>query len=206
MDVWPEWAQDVIKLIKQCRVCEKYAPKNKRQGSTFWSMGDKSYLLLINAYSKWVDITPMRVHGDPQILVSDNVPFNSIEFLQFVHGKFQCQFSSPKYTQNIGLVEKGMHIAKQLLLGWCVHEWLCDRENKIKQWYNRRAGRKEVAFGKCRNIVERTSKVKNWETGKIVGRHESPRSYWVLNHKGNVVQRTTTDLKPSLNEYNPKLD
>ncbi|KAJ8874320.1 hypothetical protein PR048_025166 [Dryococelus australis] len=87
-----------------------------------------------------------------------------------------------------------------------VFEWLCDGENKIQQWYNRRAGRKEVAFDKGQNIVERTIKDKYWETGKIVGKHEAPQLYWVLNHKENVVQRTTSDLKPSLNEYNPKLD
>ncbi|KAJ8885548.1 hypothetical protein PR048_011746 [Dryococelus australis] len=93
--------------------------------------GGKSYLVLIDAYSKWVDIMALRgktaqdvieacktifaVQRNPQILISDNLPFNLIEFSQFAQGKFQLQFSSSKYTQSNGLAEKVTQIAKQLL-------------------------------------------------------------------------------------------
>ncbi|KAJ8871505.1 hypothetical protein PR048_027827 [Dryococelus australis] len=49
-----------------------------------------------------------------------------------------------------------------------------------RKWYNRRAGRTEVAFDVGYNIVDRTSKDKYWETRKIVGKHEVPQSYWAL--------------------------
>ncbi|KAJ8892259.1 hypothetical protein PR048_004839 [Dryococelus australis] len=224
----PGWAQDMRKLIKQCRVYEKYAPKNKRHkyhsreisrlpfervAVDILEYGGKSYMVLIDAYSKWVEITPLRgktpqdvieacktlfaIHGDPQILSSDNVPFNSIEFLQSARGNFQCQFSSPKYAQSNGLAEKGIYIAEQLLckcsdtntdyrealreyrntpipgLGASPSQLLNSRLREYKQqWYNRRAGGKEVAFDKGQNIFERSSNDKYWETGFTPVRNE----------------------------------
>ncbi|KAJ8867902.1 hypothetical protein PR048_031710 [Dryococelus australis] len=119
-------------MRKTCQ--EKYVPRLPyRRVSVnileFWGI---SYLVPTDAYSKWLDIVPMKgktakhvieacrtvfaVHGNPQILVSDNVPFNSIEFLRFARNKFQCNFSSLKFAQSNELAEKGTHIAKQLLL------------------------------------------------------------------------------------------
>ncbi|KAJ8875794.1 hypothetical protein PR048_023693 [Dryococelus australis] len=63
------------------------------------AFGCKNFLIITDAYSKWVGIVPLPgknvesvvdacttvfvVHGDPQILVTDNIPFNSREFRNF---------------------------------------------------------------------------------------------------------------------------
>lgn len=284
---WPGWAKEMEQFVKQCKVCEKHAPKNKKEeyqsrdipklpyervSADILEFGGTNYLVLTDAYSKWVDIVPIKdktaqqvieacrtvfaIHGDPQVLESDNVPFNSREFSCFARNRFHCNFSSPKYAQSNGLAEKGIHIAKQLLLKCnetntdyrdalrayrnmpipglgaspsqlllsrsvrtaCpisvkqlkpkvqdgVYKWLCDREIAKKEYYNKTTGRKEVEFHPGQNVVERTSKDKYWKTGKVIGRHQAPRSYWILNHMGNMVRRTTRDIKASLNSYSPK--
>ncbi|KAJ8889247.1 hypothetical protein PR048_008745 [Dryococelus australis] len=144
---WPGWARDVEMYVKQCKSCEKYAPRNKKH--EYYSrdiptlpyehvsaFGGKKFLIITDAYSKWVNIFPLQgknvesvvdtcttvfaVHGDSQVLVSDNIPFNSREFRNFAKDRFELQFSSPRYAQSNGLAEKGVHsfyakVGKQIL-------------------------------------------------------------------------------------------
>ncbi|KAJ8893797.1 hypothetical protein PR048_006398 [Dryococelus australis] len=95
----------------------------ERVSAVILAFGGKNLLIINDAYSNWVDIVPLQgknvesvvdacttvfaVHGDPQILVSDNIPFNSREFRNFAKNRFELQFSSPRYAQNNGLAEKG---------------------------------------------------------------------------------------------------
>lgn len=284
---WPGWAKDVEMHVKKCESCEKYAPRNRkheylsreipklpyeRVSADILDFGGKSYLVVNDAYSKWIDIAQLKgksaedvmdacksifsTHGDPQILLVDNVPFGSREFRNFAKDRFELQFSSPRYPQSNGFAEKGVHIAKQLLrkcsdsgtdyrealrayrnmpipgfgaspsellnsrlvrtrlplsndqlqpkVQMGVNEWLSKREEQTREWYNRKAGRKESDFSAGQNVVERTTYDKVWKSGKIINKHnKAPRSYWVSNYRGNVVRRTSKDLKSSHNQYVP---
>lgn len=47
---------------------------------------------------------------------------------------------------------------------------------------------------------------KTWESGKVLEKHETPRSYIVQDHTGNVVRRNRVGLRSSLNDYVPNND
>ncbi|KAJ8875236.1 hypothetical protein PR048_023131 [Dryococelus australis] len=185
--------------VKHCKSCEKYALRNKKHehhsrdiptlpyecvSADIIAFVGKNVLIITDAYSKWVDIVPLQgktvesvvdactkvaVHGDSQILVSDNISFNSREFRDIAKDRFELPFSSPRYAQSNGLAEKGVHIAKLLLrlplsmdklkprVQEDVHEWLKHREKKTRQWCNRTPDRKYIAFKSGQNVVERTS-------------------------------------------------
>ncbi|KAJ8886849.1 hypothetical protein PR048_013061 [Dryococelus australis] len=84
-----------------------------------------------------------------------------------------------------------------------VHEWLKNREKKTRQWYNRTSDRKYIAFKSGQNEVDRTSHDKFWKPEVILGKHKMPRSYLLQNYRGNVIRRTSEDLRPSYNYHAP---
>lgn len=76
----------------------------------------KAYIVLIDYYSKWLELKSLRnkqasevilklksffsEHGIPKQFCSDNMPFNSFEFMQFSkEWDIECIFSSPKVSQ-----------------------------------------------------------------------------------------------------------
>lgn len=92
----------------------------------------KDYLVVYDAYSQWLELFSLRsktaseitTHftmlfsrfGVPQEIVSDNVPYNSVEWLAFADTwQFTPLFSSPRYTQANGASEKAVSIAKGVL-------------------------------------------------------------------------------------------
>jgi len=92
----------------------------------------KDYLVITDYYSKYPEIallekktagcvirhlkSIMARHGIPEQLCTDNVPFNSTEFLQFTREwNFTLITSSPTYPQSNGQAEKTVQTIKQLL-------------------------------------------------------------------------------------------
>jgi len=91
-----------------------------------------SYLVLIDYFSRWIEVERIRDKkastiiaalkpifarfGIPSIFVSDNVPFNSQEFIDFSKvWKFEVKFTSPHYPRSNGLAEKAVGIVKSML-------------------------------------------------------------------------------------------
>lgn len=144
---WPLMSQDIENYIKKCRVCERFAMKNSKQellsypiperpwervGADIFSYGDRSYLVVMDAYSNWLELVPLKnksanevitklksifsIFGCPDKLVCDNVPFGSFSFKGFSkEWNFDMVLRSPNYPRSNGLAEKAVGIAKKLL-------------------------------------------------------------------------------------------
>lgn len=55
-------------------------------------------------------------HGIPKVMISDNMPFASMEMARFSKSwNFEIRTSSPTYPRSNGQVEKAVHIAKNLM-------------------------------------------------------------------------------------------
>lgn len=104
----------------------------KRVGCDIFSIYDHSYLVLYDAYSNWLEVAMLKdksvrgviwkfksifsKYGVPDVIVCDNVPFNSYELKNFAtQWNFDLVFRSPNYPQANGLAEKGVAIAKDIV-------------------------------------------------------------------------------------------
>lgn len=93
----------------------------------------KNYLVIYDYYSKWLDIkfiankTAKSIinslieifcnFGIPSEIISDHVPFDSRECKQFAQEwGFKFTYTSPRYPQSNGMAERGVQIAKKMLL------------------------------------------------------------------------------------------
>ena len=101
-------------------------------GADLFEFGGKDYLCVVDYFSKFPftrllrDKTASSViahlksifaeHGIPEVLRSDNMPFNSREFHVFADSYgFTLTTSSPTYAQSNGMVERMIGTVKQLL-------------------------------------------------------------------------------------------
>ena len=104
----------------------------QKLGSDLFEHKGKPYLLVVDYYSKFIEtsllpdktagtvITHMKSifarHGIPEELVSDNMPYNSREFKDFVSSwGFKLTTSSPTYPQSNGLSERAVQTVKSIL-------------------------------------------------------------------------------------------
>ncbi|KAK9680476.1 Integrase zinc binding domain [Popillia japonica] len=157
---WPNMAQDIENEIRKCKIWEKFQRRNIKEpmkplkipGLPFekiatdilykriWrqiatdilEFGGKFYLVIIDYFSKWLDILMLKgktsddvidefkrifaTHGIPKEIVSDNMPFNSVK-CRTVAEKWDIKIttSSPHYPKSNGLAEKAVGIAKNFL-------------------------------------------------------------------------------------------
>lgn len=121
---------------KQCKEPLKQFPLVKRPwemiGIDIFSYGGKSFLTMYDAYSNWLELLKLRDKsaesvicrikdvfarfGTPDLLIADNVPFNSAQFRDFAkEWDFSLTFRSPNYPRSNGLAEKAVGIAKSML-------------------------------------------------------------------------------------------
>lgn len=96
-------------------------------GVDFAEIAGHTYLIVTDYYSKWFE--PIKVNsknidtviselkilfsrfGIPDEIISDNVPFNSMDFKTFcLHNDIKCSFISPGHSQSNGMVEKSVGI------------------------------------------------------------------------------------------------
>lgn len=106
--------------MAKARICDVFEHKGK------------SYLVVVDYYSKFIETALMRNkttgaivthmksifarHGIPDELISDNMPYNSREFKQFATDwGFKLTTSSPTYPQSNGLSEKAVETVKRIL-------------------------------------------------------------------------------------------
>ena len=102
-------------------------------GMDIMTLHGKDFLVLVDYFSKYPELLPIpdktaqtiveqtksvcARHGIPEEIVSDNMPFNSQEFLAFTkeYG-IKATTSSPGYAPSNGQAERFVQTLKQLLL------------------------------------------------------------------------------------------
>lgn len=144
---WPSMSQSIENLINQCEICNKYQKSNQKEpiiqhsvpSKAFEKVGcdiaefeGKSYLVLIDYFSKWICAKKLSSkksseiiskwieifgeHGIPREIIADNMPFNSFECRAFAKDwDVLIITSSPNYPQSNGLAEKAVGIIKNML-------------------------------------------------------------------------------------------
>ncbi|KAK9717576.1 Integrase core domain [Popillia japonica] len=210
----------------------------------------KSYLVVVDYYSNWIELVPMesKTAGDivkqlkiifskfgvPHTLVSDNMPYSSYEFKKFAkEWNFNICTSSPRYPKSNGLAERAVGICKGMLrkcdeagvdIELALLEYrttpdcytyqrtaiptnenllkikeqrnveigLEEVKSRQKEYYNKGAKeRKEFESGDL--VALRENKI--WIPGKIIEKHNAPRSYIVKDQSGRVLRRNSSHLK-----------
>ena len=144
---WPGISEDIKTMIQKCRICSQHRTQHpepliptsfpeypwQRVATDLFEWKKTSYLLLIDYYSRYIEISSLSStmskaviqrmkgifgrHGIPECLMSDNGPqFSSHEFQQFSKEyKFEHITSSPNYPQANGEAERGVQTVKALL-------------------------------------------------------------------------------------------
>ena len=104
----------------------------QKLGSDLFEHKGKTYLLVVDYYSKYIETSLLQDktagtvimhmksifarHGIPEVLVSDNMPYNSREFKDFASSwGFKLTTSSPTYAQSNGLSERAVQTVKRIL-------------------------------------------------------------------------------------------
>ncbi|XP_061716623.1 uncharacterized protein K02A2.6-like [Cydia pomonella] len=145
---WPGMSRDVERAVRRCRTCAQHAPAPQREpmvphlipgipwakvGSDIFEYKSKNYLLLVDYFSNFVEVCPLRSinsaavvlalkdqfarHGIPVELISDNGPaYASREFKKFAEvWDFRHSTSSPNYAQSNGRSERAVRTMKMIL-------------------------------------------------------------------------------------------
>lgn len=144
---WPNMDNDIENLVGKCNICEKYRSANIKEemicheipilpfqkiGCDILDYGGNPHLVLVDYYSKWLELVELKnkqgstiivalkkifaTHGIPEYMIADNMPFNSLEFHQFSREwGFEIKTSSPYMPQSNGQAEKGVGICKMML-------------------------------------------------------------------------------------------
>eukprot|EP00117_Sycon_ciliatum_P003331 scpid46475/ scgid8170/ Uncharacterized protein K02A2.6 len=141
---WPGLAKEVDALVAACPVCCKHRLQHSEPlqpvprpqlpwhtiGCDLMEHNSKVYLLVVDYFSRFLDVIPLRsttsasivsklhglfaTHGIPACLVSDNGPqFASADFRSFAHlYDFSHRTSSPRYPQSNGEAGRAVRTAK----------------------------------------------------------------------------------------------
>lgn len=145
---WPGITKDIEKLVSTCEPC--VAAMKKRQEDVFnewpkskipWERihldffhyNGQNFLLLVDSYTKWIEIRLMNstnaqaviyelelifnLFGDPITVVADNgPPFNALAFSEFLVNRSIKYINSPPYhPQSNGLAERNVRTVKTFL-------------------------------------------------------------------------------------------
>ena len=145
---WPGCSTDIAEFVSNCEVCVK-AGRVKHEplqevglpsgpwvevGSDLFEFEHDNYLLLVDYYSKWIEVcalpsqtsrsvissmqTIFSCFGVPKVLRSDNGPCYSSEMFREFAMKwgFRHETSSPRYPESNGMAERAVQTVKSL---WC---------------------------------------------------------------------------------------
>lgn len=145
---WLNMAQDIDNFVQSCSICNALKPHQQKEplhlheipelpwsivAADIFDWNSQQYLVLVDSYSNWFEINPLRtlssqniinklkkhfsVHGIPQKLITDNgTQFTSQVFRDFANiWDFRHVTSSPEYPQANGLAERAVRSAKRLL-------------------------------------------------------------------------------------------
>ncbi len=145
---WPRITQDIVGKVATCTFCQKNKPSQRseplittplpqrpwhRLGVDLCEYGNKSYLIVMDYFSRYLEIahltrtTTQQVvgrlknmfahHGIAEEVITDNGPqFTSAEFATFgEYYGFSHTTTSPHFPQANGQVERGVQLAKNIL-------------------------------------------------------------------------------------------
>ncbi|XP_044757048.1 uncharacterized protein K02A2.6-like [Coccinella septempunctata] len=144
---WPGMSKEIQEYILKCETCKYFQNKNAKQpllphelpnrpwdkiGIDIFDFKNKSYLAIIDYYSKWIDFKFIKsknirdvinclmevfaIFGFPNKIMSDNNPFNSFIFKKFAEDyNVRLIFASPHYPRSNGMAEKAVNICKGIL-------------------------------------------------------------------------------------------
>lgn len=144
---WPGLNSDIEECIAKCEKCQTFRSNSVKEtmipheipelpfnkvACDILEFQDKVFLVLIDYYSKWIELKKIKnkssaeiilrwmeifaIHGVPRTVIADNVPFNSFECHEFSKKwNFEITTTSPLYAQSNGLAEKAVGIAKSML-------------------------------------------------------------------------------------------
>lgn len=145
---WPNMVSQITDMCKSCYTCQIHQPNNSKENIRFHEVPDlpwikigcdlfefnrQHYLLLVDYYSKFVEISKLENisaitvithmksifsrHGIPrQIICDSGSQFTSKDFQDFAKFyEFDFTCSSPYYHQSNGLAESQVKIIKNLL-------------------------------------------------------------------------------------------
>lgn len=144
---WPRINSDIENTVKDCKICEKHRRSNVKEpmilrkfpdfpfekvASDILEYGGHSYLVIIDYFSKWLEVirlerktsqaiiaamkTVFSNHGIPTEVYADNMPYSSKECSDFARSWcFKFVTSSPHYPKSNGLAERAVGIAKNML-------------------------------------------------------------------------------------------
>ncbi|KAK3887708.1 hypothetical protein Pcinc_008193 [Petrolisthes cinctipes] len=164
---WPGINAEMKNLISSCDTCNAFSDQQAKEpltshpvpdlpwqklGADLFELDGKSYLILVDYYSKFVEVDELEAthassvikccksqfarDGIPEKFHSDNDPqFTAKEFGHFcnLYGILHTP-SSPRYPQSNGLAERGVQTIKRLMMkavcGGCdVYQSLLDYRN-----------------------------------------------------------------------------
>lgn len=144
---WPGIDSDIENIIAKCSVCLKYAHRNQNEplvcheiperpfekiGCDVLEFKGKNYLVIVDYYSKWIELKQLRrkqakdineklleafsQFGIPLTVIADNMPFGSLECREFAKEfDFKFETSSPYHPRSNGLAERSVQICKNIL-------------------------------------------------------------------------------------------
>ncbi|KAL1448044.1 hypothetical protein WDU94_012311 [Cyamophila willieti] len=144
---WINLNKDVESFINKCMVCQENRPAKPNEtllhheqsylpfgtlALDIMTFNSNDYLVVIDQYSKWIDIFKLNSKksseiisklnllfsnfGIPKIIYSDGSPFNSFEIHSFAKScNIDWRISSPHYPRSNGLAEKAVQISKDIL-------------------------------------------------------------------------------------------
>lgn len=145
---WPHMNAHLQDYLSNCQACLTYRKQNTKEslmphevpdrpwykvGTDVFHFNGQSYIMVIDYYSKYVEIAKLscltsetiinkikhifRRHGIPEIVMSDNGPeFASNSFREFARNwNFQHTTSSPRYPQSNGQVERAIQTVKNIM-------------------------------------------------------------------------------------------
>ncbi|GFS38882.1 uncharacterized protein K02A2.6 [Nephila pilipes] len=144
---WPGMNSDIETVVSECVICEKFKKANSKEtlkrhivpyrpfekiGMDIMDFCNISYLVLMDYYSKWIEIaelankcadevitklkTGFSRFGVPITVISVNIPFNSYIYKNFSNDwDFNYAFISPHYSPSNGMVERAVGIAKSIM-------------------------------------------------------------------------------------------
>ena len=144
---WIGMSTDIKNFVSKCWLCEKYQNRKPKEplilvpqpslpfekvATDILEYASTSYLVLIDYYSKWIELVKLKyknsdeiisvlktifsIHGIPKVLIADNMPFNSEKLRNFANNwSFEIKTSSPYYPRSNGLAERAVGICKKML-------------------------------------------------------------------------------------------
>ncbi len=146
---WPGYTEQVRNLVAGCGICQERRNQNAAQplypvklpdypfqkvGADLFELQRRDYLLVVDYYSKWPCVVPLRSltsattideldrifadFGIPEYLISDNGPqFGSAEFRAFAKKLgVSHSTSSPEYPESNGMAERTVQTVKNTLI------------------------------------------------------------------------------------------